>query len=165
MYSVPSYYIPWLAPPIVFNTLNWWSWWGDLVTLLNKMVFISCTTSASFTLGWVFIALTPTHDTPSLHVILDVAEVQWNDITTPGSQSQASRPAGLPPSRWDQSTQPKELKSQNTWVTPSDVHMSLYVSLTTCDWCGAYRGSNTVRESARPIKTRRDREEGREIYL
>lgn len=101
-------FLGWLHPSCL--TQSRWRCRLIFVTLLNKMVFTSCTTSASFTLGWVFIALTRTRNTPSLHVILDVAEVRWNDITTPGSQSGASGPAGLPPSRRDQSIQPTSLR-------------------------------------------------------
>lgn len=75
MYSAASYCIPQLAPPFMFNT-ELLKLQAHFVALLNKMLFTSCTTSASFTLGWVFIALTPTRNTPSLHVIPDAAEVQ-----------------------------------------------------------------------------------------
>lgn len=117
------------------------------------MVFTLCTTRASFTLGWVFIALTPTRNTPSLHVILNGAEVQWNDITTPGSQSEASRPAGLPPSRWDQSIQPKSLrvKTHEWWHLMYTCH---------CMWMvRSIRREEYCRETARPWKRRRNRKE------
>lgn len=153
-------FLSWLHPSCLTRTSG--EAGGDLATLLNKMVFTSCTAGASFTLSWVFIAMTQTRNTPSLHVILDVAGVQWIDITTLGSQSEASRPAGLPPTR-DQSTQPKELRSQNTWVTASDVHVHVCVLnhmwLVRCT-----QRERDCREMAGLRKTRSSREGERAIY-
>lgn len=106
------------------------------------MVFTSCTTSASFTLGWVFIALTPNpqHPITACHSRWCRGTMKWhNNPGQPVTSIQARRVATLS----SESEHPaKELKSQNTWVTASDLHVTVCV-LITCDWRGAYRGSNT----------------------
>lgn len=88
----PVYCSPQLAPPIVLHTQRCWSCRLIFWHLLNKMFFTSCTTGASFTLGWLFIALTPTRHTPSPPVVLNVAEVRWN--ATPGSERAAALLSG-----------------------------------------------------------------------
>lgn len=93
---------PRLAPPTAFQPE------GDSVTLLNKMVFTSCTISASFTLGWVFIPLTSTrrHPVTACHSRCRRGTVKWhNEPGQPVGSIRARRVATL--SRQDHSIQPK----------------------------------------------------------
>lgn len=93
---------PRLAPPTVFQPE------GDSVTLLNKMVFTSCTISASFTLGWVFIPLTSTrrHPITACHSRCRRSAVKWhNKPGQPVRSIRGRRVATL--SRQDRSMQPK----------------------------------------------------------
>lgn len=108
MYTVPCYSIlRWLLPSRFTHRTGEPAGWFCDITQQDGFHFMH---NQCWFYTWLgFIALTRTRDAPSPHVILDAAEVQWNDITTPGSQSEASGPAGLPPSCRDWSIQPKSL--------------------------------------------------------
>lgn len=153
----PLYCIPQLAPPIVFNTQSWWSC-RVILWHYSQDGFHFMHNQCYFYTWLGFHSLDPNsqHPITARHSRCCRGTMKWhNNPRQPFRSSRARRVATL---SLGSGHTAKELKSQNTWVTASDVHTSLYVSLTTCDWWGACRGSNSYcSEMARPRKTRSER--------
>lgn len=103
------------APPIVFNTRSCRSWRVILVTLLNKMVFTSCTNQCHIYTRLGFYSLDPPQPATPHHCmspsIVQRYDLKWhNDPGQPVRSSRARRVATLSSG----SEHPaKQLKSQN----------------------------------------------------
>lgn len=133
-------FLSWLLPSRLTHTTGEPAGWFCDITQQDGFHFMH---NQCWFYTWLgFIALTRTRDAPSPHVILNAAEVQWNDITTPGRQSEASGPAGLPPSCRDWSIQPKSLGVKiQEWK--HQINTSLCA---TCDCWGANVWRNTAEQ-------------------
>lgn len=87
----PSRPLGWLRPPPFSRRVILWHYSTRWFSLHAQSVLVL------HLVGFLYPWPQP-GDTPSPRVIPDAAEVRWSDITSPGSQSGASGPAGLPPS-------------------------------------------------------------------
>lgn len=149
MYTIPCYSVPQMAPPITFNTYNWWA--CRLIFWHYSTRWFSLHAQSVLVLHLVgFYSLDPNPRRPitACHAQCCRGTMKWhNNPRQPVRSIQARRDATLVSGLKHPA---KELRSQNTGVKAPDKHMSLCA---TCDCWGAKLWRNSAEQQREESQT------------